>query len=726
MIFRRSALVVISLLMIVGLVFSPLGSAKALSGSDFMPGRIIDDTIFTNKNAMSVAQIQQFLNARVPTCEINHSAYNAQNPPPYTCLKDYQENTTTGANNFGQFTSGSPNSIAGGKSAAQIIWDASQQYGINPQVLIVLLQKEQGLVTDTWPLLSQFTKATGYLCPDTAACNSNAGGFSKQVFGAAWQFRNDFNGIDTPGFFSVYGKGVNNIRLNPNAACGTKSVNIVNQATAVLYKYTPYTPNDAALNNLYGVGDGCSAYGNRNFWRYFNDWFGSSTSMQSAVSLSVVSQPPTAGIKGQEVTYSFNLTNNFSYAISLDSVGVVGRAGDISAGANRDFGWVGPVTLAAGETRLFTATTTLVDAGNVYMWPTVIYQGGYVQYTNARVSVAVRAPNISLESPLSASVPAPYYAGQLVSFSASIKNNESVPIKADSLGIPIRFYGRYNYDTGWSTSAVTINPGQTATIAGSVILDKPGPYTAWLSWNLGGTYTNLSPLVSLNVLPTSPSFILTYTETPNVLPATGEDVTVRFKLKNTLPAPIKLDAVGIVGRLDSASSTNNRDFGWVGPETFAAGEEKTYSFTRNISELNRHYLWVAINFNGAYTQYTPWGFTLNPHIANITLSAPVSVSPGLNVSRGQTITTSAQLKNNEPKPIRYSAVGIPVKYYGVYNYDSAWLGAGTFAATGQSGDTITINGATLLDKPGPYNYWASILIGGKYQTVGTPGIVTAN
>jgi uncharacterized protein Veg len=42
-----------------------------------------------------------------------------------------------------------------------------------------------------------------------------------------------------------------------------------------LYKYTPYTPNAAALNNLYGLGDNCSAYGNRNFWRYFTDWFGS-------------------------------------------------------------------------------------------------------------------------------------------------------------------------------------------------------------------------------------------------------------------------------------------------------------------------------------------------------------------------------------------------------------------------------------------------------------------
>ena len=46
--------------------------------------------------------------------------------------------------------------------------------------------------------------------------------------------------------------------------CGTSSVYIQNQATAGLYNYTPYQPNAAALANLYGTGDSCSAYGNRN------------------------------------------------------------------------------------------------------------------------------------------------------------------------------------------------------------------------------------------------------------------------------------------------------------------------------------------------------------------------------------------------------------------------------------------------------------------------------
>jgi LysM repeat protein len=57
-------------------------------------------------------------------------------------------------------------------------------------------------------------------------------------------------------------------RLVWHQACAIK-----NQATAGLYYYTPYTPNDIALVNLASVGDSCSAYGNRNFWRVYNYWF---------------------------------------------------------------------------------------------------------------------------------------------------------------------------------------------------------------------------------------------------------------------------------------------------------------------------------------------------------------------------------------------------------------------------------------------------------------------
>jgi len=52
-------------------------------------------------------------------------------------------------------------------------------------------------------------------------------------------------------------------------------VSIRNLATASLYVYTPYQPNPASLAAYPGDGDACSSYGNRNFFRMFQTYFGS-------------------------------------------------------------------------------------------------------------------------------------------------------------------------------------------------------------------------------------------------------------------------------------------------------------------------------------------------------------------------------------------------------------------------------------------------------------------
>jgi hypothetical protein len=193
---------------------------------------------------------------------------NGKDTAPYTCLKEYVENPTTKENNAHDPTI----SVAGGVSAAQLIYNASQVQNINPQVFLVLLQKEQSLITDDWPYAVQFERATGNNCPDTAPCNPQYAWLWTQVHNSGAQFNYYVNNFDEYN----YAPGWNNILYHPNSACGTQSVYIENAFTAALYIYTPYTPNQAALDNMYGTGDGCSAYGNRNFWRLFNDWFGRS------------------------------------------------------------------------------------------------------------------------------------------------------------------------------------------------------------------------------------------------------------------------------------------------------------------------------------------------------------------------------------------------------------------------------------------------------------------
>ncbi|MEV7693167.1 hypothetical protein AB0N73_07520 [Microbacterium sp. NPDC089189] len=245
-------------------VVSPIAAqpAEAAVASDWDPGYIIDDKIFYNSNSMTASEIQSFLNAQVPNC--NAGA---------TCVKDYGQATASIAAD--RYCNGYQG--AAWHSAAQIIDIVARSCGISQQVLIVLLQKEQGLITSRAPSAWAYQAATGQSCPDTAPCDPAFSGFFYQVYYAARQF--EVYRMN-PTLFGYREQRWNNILYNPNRACGTSSVYIHNQATAALYIYTPYTPNPAALANLYGTGDGCSSYGNRNFWRLFTDWFGNPRSYE--------------------------------------------------------------------------------------------------------------------------------------------------------------------------------------------------------------------------------------------------------------------------------------------------------------------------------------------------------------------------------------------------------------------------------------------------------------
>ncbi len=273
------------------LVLSPIiveltsvSRAHAVSASEWQAGNITDDGVFYNNSDLPTVQdVQNILNAKVPTCDTGgtqpygntgltdaqYAATQGWPGPPYVCLKDYYQvpRSDQDINNLG--TNIIP---TGAISAAQIIKTAADTYGISPRALITIIQKESPgpLVTDTWPLPSQYRNAMGYGCPDTAPCNPAYEGFYNQVMNAA----NQFNLYKTnPSSYRYVPFQANSIGYNPNVACGASTVTIADYATAGLYNYTPYQPNTAALSNLYGSGDSCSAYGNRNYWRTFNDWF---------------------------------------------------------------------------------------------------------------------------------------------------------------------------------------------------------------------------------------------------------------------------------------------------------------------------------------------------------------------------------------------------------------------------------------------------------------------
>lgn len=239
---------------------APTSSAEAANGALFDPGNIISDAAFFDGQAMGASSVQSFLTSQVTTCRSG-----------YTCLKDYRQDTPTKAAVSGRCAAYDGRSS---ESAADIITRVGAACGISQKAIIVLLEKEQGLVSDSWPTARQYRSATGYGCPDTADCDATYYGFFNQVYAAALQFQ--YYAANPTRWNHVPGR-VNAVRFHPNADCGSSSVFIRNQATAGLYNYTPYQPNASAIANLYGSGDACGSYGNRNFWRMYTDWFGSPT-----------------------------------------------------------------------------------------------------------------------------------------------------------------------------------------------------------------------------------------------------------------------------------------------------------------------------------------------------------------------------------------------------------------------------------------------------------------
>ena len=239
----------------------------AASLANFDAGNIISDYVMGNYNSMSESDIQNFLTSKNSCDDTDYDYYRAlSNGSSYEwhwadghfiCLSEEK---------FGD-----GETIGSGDTAAHIIYQAAQDYKINPQVLIILLQKETGLITDPIPNNGDYRKATGYGCPDTAACSSKYYGFKNQVRHAAALFRDVLDGG-----WTNYPLGNNYIQYNPNSGCGGSTVNIQNLATSALYRYTPYQPNSGALEAGYGTAY-CGSYGNRNFYLYFNDWFGSTT-----------------------------------------------------------------------------------------------------------------------------------------------------------------------------------------------------------------------------------------------------------------------------------------------------------------------------------------------------------------------------------------------------------------------------------------------------------------
>ncbi|HSX07915.1 MAG TPA: hypothetical protein VLG11_03385 [Candidatus Saccharimonadales bacterium] len=261
-----------------------------LAHADFTHNRIIDDAMFDNIYTMGAGQIDTFLNQFPSSCISTNHGFGAPDPIGYSPNSGFEYGAVT--------------------TAGRVIADAAQAYGINPQVLLTTLQKEQGLVSggNGCGTLA-YSGAMGYGCPDSGTTHSYSGvtlysinsvpvtsvsgtcvnsvskvGFSQQVVHAAWLLKfgeqrsegnigwavikGDWDNSDDPqscysgpmtqGYRQICPSGATTYYDGYTTIDGV-STHMDTGATAALYWYTPHFS------------------GNQNFVTLFTNWFGNTT-----------------------------------------------------------------------------------------------------------------------------------------------------------------------------------------------------------------------------------------------------------------------------------------------------------------------------------------------------------------------------------------------------------------------------------------------------------------
>jgi hypothetical protein len=259
------------LLAFIGIIFLTAVPMRVLAAGDvdakFNPSKLIEDRVFSDTKTFSGPDgIQKFLESKNSILANTSPAFLAKlKEPSIKLLKESLDDPHPSAGHL--------------RTAAEIIWDASQASGLNPQVILVTLNKEQSLITGRQTDSAEQVQraldfAMGFDCPDSSGCGNLFPGFYFQLFGnldnegnrylgAAKSLMKSFN---TPGGRGPAVNGspahigdtitLDNTLGGYNGVQARQSLTLSNAATAALYRYTPHVFN-----------------GNYNFWKFFQAWF---------------------------------------------------------------------------------------------------------------------------------------------------------------------------------------------------------------------------------------------------------------------------------------------------------------------------------------------------------------------------------------------------------------------------------------------------------------------
>lgn len=226
-------------------VFSQPQEAKAFDNS-----RVIDDSRFSDNGTMSEEQIQTFLSSK--GSYLTTYTVPAERDVVWQGVT-YHESPWIGP--AGQEFN------ATGWSAAHVIYQVSQWYGINPQVLLATLQKESSLVTNSSPAYYGLVQwSMGYAYTEGGIRNVCNTGTNHNPTGscAGFAMQMDWGGGGLKSWMNLANSrssGAYQYWTGNTISIDGQWIYLSNGATAALYRYTPHIQT-----SFYGI---------------FTRWFGS-------------------------------------------------------------------------------------------------------------------------------------------------------------------------------------------------------------------------------------------------------------------------------------------------------------------------------------------------------------------------------------------------------------------------------------------------------------------
>jgi hypothetical protein len=204
------------------------GIASAATAPPFVAELVISDDVFRASSSLSAADIQAFLEKQTGVLDTTLAPRHADGTMQPVSL---------------------------------LIWEVSQEFNVNPKVLLVMLQKEQSLLTKTAPSQNTLDWALGFGCYDGSTPETRDQkykGLGNQIWYAAQALNSYAETSWVPGQKRTICTNCVTQAYTPN----TEFV-AANLATYKLYVYTPHS--HGPTSDIYG--------GNYLFWTVYWKYF---------------------------------------------------------------------------------------------------------------------------------------------------------------------------------------------------------------------------------------------------------------------------------------------------------------------------------------------------------------------------------------------------------------------------------------------------------------------